>query len=94
MNGVLEVTVVGKLAFDAKPAAAVLPVGHTHPPASYLGGSGLRGEGHVFLQGAEFLLCPSPERVGEHTAVGGGVQGRRRQPVSCRRAYRGRWRRR
>lgn len=67
---------MSKLALDPKPAPSVFPVRDTHPLASYLGGFGLHGERDVFLQSAEFLVCLSLERIGEHTAVRAGVQRR------------------
>lgn len=60
---------MSKFAVDPKSALAIFPVQHAHPPASYLGRPGLQGQGDVFLQGAEFLLGLSLERVGEHAAA-------------------------
>lgn len=75
----LEVAVVSKLAFDPKPALSVLPVRHAHLFASYLRGFGVRCERDMFLQGAQFLICLSFERVGEDTATRAGIQRRRGQ---------------
>lgn len=69
-NRALKVAVMSKLAFDAKPAPSVLPVGNAHLFATYLGGSRLHGEGDVLLQSTERLVSLRFERVGEHAAVG------------------------
>jgi len=69
---------VSELALDPEPAASVLPVRHAHLPAADLRGLGLHREGDVFLQGAQLPVRLRLERVGEHAAVRGGVQGGRR----------------
>lgn len=74
---------MGKLALDAKPAPAVLPVGHTHPLPSYLGGSGLHGERDVLLQDVQPLVRLGLERVGKHAAVRRSRETRRRESAGA-----------
>lgn len=64
---------MSEFALDPKPTLSIFPVEHADSFAPYLGGSGLHSKRDVFLQGTEFLVCLSLERVGEHAAVGIGV---------------------
>lgn len=61
---------MSKFAVDPKSALSVFPVQHAYSFTSYLGWSGLHSKRDVFLQGTEFLVRLSLERVGKHTAVG------------------------
>lgn len=73
-NWCLEVTVMSKFAVDPKSALSIFPVQHAYSFTSYLGWSGLHCKGDVFLQGTEFLVRLSLERIGKHTAVGMGIK--------------------
>lgn len=65
---------MGKFAIDPKSALPIFPVQHAYPLPSYLGWSGLQGQGDMFLQGTELPLRLSLEGVAEHAAVGMAVQ--------------------
>lgn len=75
---------MSKFAFDPKSALSIFPVQHTYSFTSYLGGSGLHCKGDMFLQGTEFLVRLSLERVGKHTAVRMGIKKWRWQFMGCR----------